>query len=150
MTHFSICHSFLDFLYREVFGTVLDFPLFEKEIEIYCRAQRVRQCIGSIEMKSCGCLTNNRGELCSRVSEIWDEVCEVCEAGSWEELKDEVSDVMFGFGRLFGYMCGRVYVGMWFDERHVKKIEGRMEEYGCVRSKRHLVAGMCPCMGSEK
>ena len=62
-------------------------------------------------MKSCGCLTNNRGELCCRVSEICDEVVEVCEAGSWEELKDEVSDVMFGFGRLFGYMCGRVYVG---------------------------------------
>ena len=38
------------------------------------------------------------------MSEIWDEVCEVCEAGSWEELKDEVSDVMFGFGRLFGWV----------------------------------------------
>ena len=98
----------------------------------------------------CGCLTNNRGELCSRVSEIWDEVCEVCEARSMEELKDEVSDVMFGLGRLLGYLRGKVYVSMWFDERHVAKIERRMEEYGCVRSKRHLVAGMCPCMGSEK
>ena len=101
-------------------------------------------------MKSCGCLRNEKGELGMRLKEIWDEVVEVCQAGSWEELKDEASDVMFGFGRLLGYLCGRVYVGMWFDERHVKKIEGRMEEYGCVRSKRHLVAGMCPCMVAEK
>ena len=53
----------------------------------------------------------------------------------------------FGFGRLLGYMCGRVYVKMWFDDRHVKKIEGRMEENGCVRSKRHLVKGGCPSAG---
>ena len=98
-------------------------------------------------MKYCGCLRNDAGELGLRIKEIWDEVVEVCEAGSWEELKDEVSDVMFGLGRLFGYMCGRVYVKMWFDDRHVKKIEGRMEECGCVRSKRHLVDGVCPSVG---
>ena len=103
----------------------------------------MRQCI---EMKSCGCLRNEKGEVWMRLKEICDEVVEVCEARSMEELKDEVSDVMFGFGRLLGYLCGRVYVKMWFDERHVKKIEGRMEEYGCVRSKRHLVAGMCPSL----
>ena len=94
----------------------------------------------------CGCLRNNRDDLCSRVTEIWDEVCEVCEARNMEELKDELSDVMFGLGRLLGYLRGKVYVGMWFDERHVAKIERRMEEYGCVRSKRHLVAGMCPSL----
>jgi hypothetical protein len=77
-------------------------------------------------MNYCGCLRNDKGEFGLRLKEIWDEVVEVCEAGSWEELKDEVSDVMFGFGRLLGYMCGRVYVKMWFDERHVKKIEGRV------------------------
>jgi hypothetical protein len=54
---------------------------------------------------------------------------------------------MFGLGRLLGYMRGRVYVKMWFDDRHVKKIEGRMEESGCVRSKRHLVKGGCPSAG---
>ena len=61
----------------------------------------------------CGCLTNNRGELCSRVTEIWDEVCEVCEvceARKMEELKDELSDVMFGLGRLLGYLRGKVSV----------------------------------------
>ena len=97
-------------------------------------------------MKYCGCLRNGKGEFVLRCKEIWDEVGEVCEARNWEELKDEVSDVMFGLGRMLGYLCGRVYVKMWFDERHVKKIEGRMEEYGCVRSKRHLVAGMCPSL----
>ena len=76
-------------------------------------------------MKYCGCLRNEEGEFGLRIKEIWDEVVEVCEARSWEELKDEVSDVMFGFGRLLGYMCGRVYVKMWFDDRHVKKIEAR-------------------------
>jgi hypothetical protein len=35
---------------------------------------------------------------------------------------------------------------MWYDERHVRKIEKRMEEYGCVRSRRHLVNGMCSCL----
>ncbi len=98
-------------------------------------------------MKYCGCLKNDQGEFGLRMKEIWDEVVEVCQAGSWEEFKDEVSDVMFGIGRLAGYMCGRVYVKMWFDQRHVKKIEGRMEEYGCVRSSRHLVNGVCPSVG---
>ena len=94
-------------------------------------------------------MKNERGELCSRVKEIWDEVVEVFGSRSVEELKDEVSDVMFGFGRLLGYMCGRVYVRMWFDERHIAKIEKRFKETGCVRSKRHLVNDMCPCLVSE-
>ena len=100
-----------------------------------------------VERMFCGCVKNESGEFCSRVTEIWDEVVEVFGSRSVEELKDEVSDVMFGFGRLAGYMCGRVYVKMWFDERHVRKIEKRMEEYGCVRSRRHLVNGTCPCLG---
>ena len=116
-----------------------------RKIEVYCEVCGGMQFRKKyIEMKCCGCLRNDKGELGLRLKEIWDEVVEVCEARSWEELKDEVSDVMFGFGRLLGYLCGRVYVKMWLDERHVKKIEGRMEEYGCVRSKRHLVAGTCP------
>lgn len=89
-------------------------------------------------------MRNEKGELVKRIKEIWDEVKEVCEAESWEEVKDEVSDVMFGVGRLMGYMVGRVYVSVWYDGRHVKKIEKRFEEYGCVRSKRNLVGGKCP------
>ena len=95
-------------------------------------------------MKGCGCLTNEKGEAVKRLKEIWDEMKEVCEAKSLEEVKDEVSDVMFGLGRLMGYMVGRVYVSVWYDGRHVKKIEKRFEEYGCVRSKRNLVGGKCP------
>jgi NTP pyrophosphatase (non-canonical NTP hydrolase) len=95
-------------------------------------------------LKGCGCLTNEKGELGKRLKEIWDEVVEVFGAKDWEEVKDEVSDVMFGLGRLAGYVCGRVYVSVWYDGRHVKKIEKRFEEYGCVRSKRNLVGGKCP------
>ena len=69
-----------------------------------------------VERMFCGCVKNESGEFCSRVTEIWDEVVEVFGSRSVEELKDEVSDVMFGFGRLAGYMCGRVYVKMWFVE----------------------------------
>ena len=108
------------------------------------------QCIERMFTSGCGCLKNEKGELWCRVREIWDEVCEVCEARSMEELKDEVSDVMFGFGRLAGYLCGRVYVRMWYDERHIAKIEKRFKETGCVRSKRHLVNDMCPSVAAEK
>jgi hypothetical protein len=100
-------------------------------------------------LKGCGCLTNKKGELVKRLKEIWDEVVEVSEAKTWEEVKDEVSDVMFGLGRLAGYMCGRVYVPVWYDGRHVSKIEARFEEYGCVRSKRNLVGGKCPAAAEE-
>jgi hypothetical protein len=100
-------------------------------------------------LKGCGCLTNKKGELVKRLKEIWDEVVEVSEANTWEEVKDEVSDVMFGLGRLLGYVCGRVYVPVWYDGRHVSKIEARFEEYGCVRSKRNLVGGKCPAAAEE-
>jgi hypothetical protein len=100
-------------------------------------------------LKGCGCLRNEKGELGKRLKEIWDEVKEVCEAESWEEVKDEVSDVMFGVGRLLGYGCGRVYVPVWYDGRHVRKIEARFEEYGCVRSKRNLVGGKCPAAAGK-
>ena len=100
-------------------------------------------------LKGCGCLTNEKGELGKRLKEIWDEVVEVFEAKDWEEVKDEVSDVMFGVGRLVGYVCGRVYVSVWYDGRHVRKIEKRFEEYGCVRSKRNLVGGKCQALSEE-
>jgi NTP pyrophosphatase (non-canonical NTP hydrolase) len=100
-------------------------------------------------LKGCGCLRNEKGELVKRLKEIWDEVVEVFEAKDWEEVKDEVSDVMFGLGRLGGYVCGRVYVSVWYDGRHVRKIEKRFEEYGCVRSKRNLVGGKCPSLSEE-
>jgi len=42
-----------------------------------------------------------------------------------------------------------VEVSVWYDERHVRKIEARFEEYGCVRSKRNLVGGKCPAAAGK-
>ena len=42
-----------------------------------------------------------------------------------------------------------VEVPVWYDERHVRKIEARFEEYGCVRSKRNLVGGKCPAAAGK-
>lgn len=94
-------------------------------------------------MKLCGCITNNDGDLDRRFIEIWDELMELTEVNSWDDFLDELSDVVFGLGRLIGYFCGKPYVSLYGDQRHVQKIEKRMEEYGCVRSKRHLVHGRC-------
>jgi hypothetical protein len=60
------------------------------------------------------------------------------------ERADELSDVMYGVGRLVGSVLGREYVRMPFDAAHRKKISERMEAYGCIRSRRWLVAGRCP------
>jgi hypothetical protein len=94
-------------------------------------------------MELCGCVKNNQGDLDRRCIEIWDELVELTEVKSWDEFLDEWSDVVFGLGRLIGYFCGKPYVSLYGDQRHVQKIEKRMQEYGCVRSKRHLVHGRC-------
>lgn len=57
---------------------------------------------------------------------------------------DELSDITFGIGRLVAGLFGKVYVRMPFDRMHIEKAMKRMNEYGCVRSKRHLTNGMCP------
>lgn len=57
---------------------------------------------------------------------------------------DELSDIMYGVGRLLGGLTGREYVSVPGDGRHITKIRGRMLEYGCIRSSRHLVNGSCP------
>jgi hypothetical protein len=71
------------------------------------------------------------------------------EAQEWfaEPSLDEFSDVMWGVGRLIGGLCGVEYVRVPGDRRHAEKISARMAEYGCVRSKRHLVEGVCPSGG---
>lgn len=97
-------------------------------------------------MKFCGCVSNEKGELGKRVLDIWDELVELAEVKTLDEFWDEWSDVMFGVGRLLGYFYGVKYLSLYGDERHVKKIVARMEEYGCVRSKRHLLDGKCCCL----
>ena len=67
----------------------------------------------------------------------------------WTELKeepsmDELSDVLYGVGRLLGSLIRMPYVRIPGDGLHVKKINDRMQEYGCIRSKRHLINGICP------
>ena len=77
--------------------------------------------------------------------DIWGEVREFVEAPSW----DEASDIAYGVGRLLGGLRGRVYISIPGDRRHVAKIEARMREYGCIRSKRHLQDGACPSQRDE-
>ena len=62
------------------------------------------------------------------------------ELGEWvaKPSRDEVSDVMFSIGRLVGAMRGVHYVSMPGDKLHWKKITRRMQEYGCIRSKRNV------------
>jgi len=95
------------------------------------------------DMEFCCCVSNKKGELHSRLKDIWDEVVELVEVKDADEFWDELSDVMWGVGRLIGYFKKVDYVRVWGDEKHVEKIKKRMEEYGCVRSRRHLVDGKC-------
>lgn len=72
--------------------------------------------------------------------EVGEEIKEFLHEPSWDEL----SDCMYGVGRMVAGWFGRVYVSMPGDARHKEKIDKRMADYGCVRSKRHLVQGRCP------
>jgi hypothetical protein len=94
-------------------------------------------------MEFCDCISYKKEDFLKKVVEICDEVVELTEVKSWDEFLDEWSDIVFEFGRLTGWFFGIDYVSIWGDERHVEKIKARMREYGCVRSKRHLVCGKC-------
>lgn len=89
-------------------------------------------------MKYCSChdvLTPR-----AAMKHIVEEVQEFIEAPSM----DEASDIAYGVGRLLGAFFKRPYVGVPGDTIHVRKIKVRMEEYGCIRSSRHLKNGECP------
>jgi len=93
-------------------------------------------------MKFCACFgVRSFGDA---VKDIADELKECMEVKSVAELKDELSDVCWGVGRLLGGLVGRVYVHVPGDGAHYQKVMRRMDEYGCVRSKRLLVEGECP------
>lgn len=72
------------------------------------------------------------------------EFFELFEAKSFDELKDEASDIAWGIGRLIAGLFGKVYWRIPGDRRHYEKVANRMSEYGCTRSKRFLVEGRCP------
>jgi len=89
-------------------------------------------------MKYCDCMkpvSFRRG-----FRDIADEFVEMLK----EPSADEFSDVMYGIGRLIAGCFGKSYVRMPFDKLHVSKIDERMREHGCIRSKRHLVNSGCP------
>lgn len=72
---------------------------------------------------------------------LWDEVKEFIA----EPSKDEASDIVYCLNRAVGSLFNKSYVRLIpGDKLHVDKINKRMEEYGCIRSKRHLIDGKCP------
>jgi hypothetical protein len=73
--------------------------------------------------------------------DIRDEVVELLKVSSFDEFCDELSDVMFGIGRLVAGFRGKVYVRMPGDRRHIEKINVRMMKQGCVRSERVVAKG---------
>lgn len=89
-------------------------------------------------MKYCACMKPVSFRQGFR--DIADEFVEMLK----EPSADEFSDVMYGIGRLLAGIVGKSYVRMPFDRLHVFKIDERMQEHGCIRSKRHLVNNSCP------
>ena len=70
-----------------------------------------------------------------------DEVVEFIE----EPSLDELSDIAYSVNRLVGSLTNKPYVKIVCgDARHIAKIKLRMQEHGCIRSVRHLRAGVCP------
>lgn len=74
------------------------------------------------------------------VKEFLDEFLEFLRGPSL----DEASDCAYAVGRVLAAMVGKVYVRVPGDGRHIAKIDRRMADYGCIRSKKHLKAGRCP------
>lgn len=62
-----------------------------------------------------------------------------------EPSRDEASDVVYCLNRMAGTLVGKPYVPLIpLDRMHREKIAVRMESYGCIRSQRHLIFGLCP------
>lgn len=88
----------------------------------------------------CGCL--DRVPLRRACRDVTDELLELIKEPSYDEL----SDVCFGIGRLLGSLTGVPYRPVPFAGPHIEKVAARMQEYGCVRSRRHLRDGHCPSL----
>jgi hypothetical protein len=72
------------------------------------------------------------------------EFYELLEVKNMDEFKDELSDIAWGVGRIVGGILQKPYVRIPGDGIHYRKVVDRIEEYGCMRSKRFLVEGKCP------
>jgi len=72
------------------------------------------------------------------------EFYELLEVKSVAEFKDELSDIAWGVGRIIGGIIKKPYIRIPGDGIHYHKVVERIEDYGCMRSKRFLVEGKCP------
>lgn len=64
-----------------------------------------------------------------------------------EPSKDELVDVLFCLNRLAGSVVKKVYIGIFpVGDHYDRKVRPRMQEYNCIRSKRHLINGKCPSL----
>lgn len=62
-----------------------------------------------------------------------------------EPSADEASDIAYSINRLVGGLFNKAYIRVLpTGGIHERKIQLRMDEHGCIRSKRHLVDGRCP------
>lgn len=82
-------------------------------------------------------------DIIGKKGELW----ELLKVRTWNDAKDEWSDVCYAIGLLLGCMVGKPYVHVPGDEMHIAKKMKRMAEHGCIRSPRNLINGKCP---SEK
>jgi hypothetical protein len=87
------------------------------------------------------CSCHDRLPLKEAARCIIDEVLEFIE----QPCRDELSDVVYTVNRFIGSMVGKDVVRLVpGDAMHLAKVRLRMDEYGCIRSKRHLVSDRCP------
>lgn len=87
------------------------------------------------------CLCHSTLTLSQAKEGLLDEVKEFIA----EPSLDEASDIVYCLNRLAGSLVGKPYVRIFPGGKlHIQKIEKRMDDYGCIRSKRHLVFGICP------
>lgn len=72
---------------------------------------------------------------------LHEEMVELRNATNIMQKVDELSDVIFAINRYYGALKGVAYFPILpGDKRHIRKIEARMAEYGCIRSKNHMVS----------
>ena len=72
------------------------------------------------------------------------EFYELFEVKSFEEFRDELSDISWGIGRLIAGCFRKEYIRIPGDRIHYNKVMDRVNQYGCMRSKRFLIDGRCP------
>ena len=83
--------------------------------------------------KLCGCYKPL--SIWQGLSDLWSEVIEFCKTPN----KDELSDILFALNRLLGAFIGKEEVELFKATLHNQKIQLRMLDHDCIRSKRNAV-----------